>query len=259
MTGALYRIERGRAVPGPLTAGPWATGTQHGGPVAALLAGAVEAVESPVPMQVVRLTVELHRPVPVEPLPVSVSVLRPGRRVDVVEAVIGDGGDSWARARALRIRVGDVPLPPVEPYPPTPRDPMAAAPRIPAPGEAPAFHLRAMEMRFVSGSWEEGGPAVVWERLAVPVVAGETPSPLQRVAAAADSGNGISRLLSFDEYLFVNPDLTVALSRVPEGEWIGLDVRTRLSPQGWGQAEALVFDTAGPCGRSVQSLYVERR
>jgi Thioesterase-like superfamily len=82
---------------------------------------------------------------------------------------------------------------------------------------------------------------------------------LQRTAAAADFGNGVSRILDFETHVFINPDLTVSLSRVPAGEWIGFDVVTRLSPDGYGQAESLIFDRVGPAGRATQSLLVEER
>jgi hypothetical protein len=91
------------------------------------------------------------------------------------------------------------------------------------------------------------------------VISGEAPSPLQRVAAGADFGNGLSRLLDFETHVFINPDLTVALSTVPIGEWIGFDVVSRLSGDGFGQAESLIFDGDGPAGRAVQSLLLERR
>jgi hypothetical protein len=91
------------------------------------------------------------------------------------------------------------------------------------------------------------------------VVAGEAPTALQRVAAAADFGNGVSRVLDFETHVFINPDLTVALARLPVGEWIGFDVVSRLSDDGFGQAESLIFDAGGPVGRAVQSLIVEPR
>jgi hypothetical protein len=256
---ALYLMEGNRALPGPLTAGPWSPDSQHGGPVAALLARAVESISTPAPMQVVRLTVELLRPVPLAPMDIATAVVRMGTRVGFVEASASTGGTLVATSRALMIRVGAVSVPAPEQWPVTPTDPAAAVPRPRSPDDPAAFHLDAMEMRFARGSWEGGGPAVVWERLAVPVVAGEEPSPLQRAMAAADSGNGISRVVPFAEFVFVNPDLTVALSRPPAGEWIGLDVRTRLDGRGWGQADSLLFDAQGPCGRAVQSLYVEAR
>jgi hypothetical protein len=91
------------------------------------------------------------------------------------------------------------------------------------------------------------------------VLAGIEITPLQRIVASADFGNGISRILDFATHVFINADLTVSLSRVPDGEWIGFDMVTRLSPSGWGQAESLIFDGEGPVGRSTQSLLVETR
>jgi hypothetical protein len=255
---ALYALDGDRVLPGPLTVGPWTPGAQHGGPVAALLAWAVESLPTPSPMQATRLTVELLRPVPLLPLQLHTRVVRLGARVGVVEAELV-AETVVATARALLVRTADIPVPDHPPWPATPTDPMAATARPRLPGDVAAFHLDAMEMRFAEGSWETGGPAVVWERLTVPVVAGEEPTPLQRAAAAADSGNGISRIVPFEEYTFVNPDLTVALSRPPEGQWVGLAVRTRLNQQGWGQAESLLFDPYGPCGRAVQTLLVDRR
>ena len=82
---------------------------------------------------------------------------------------------------------------------------------------------------------------------------------MQRTAAAADFGNGVSRVLDFETHVFINPDLTVSLSRVPVGPWIGFDVVSRLSADGYGQAESLIFDRSGPVGRAVQSLLVEER
>jgi hypothetical protein len=76
----------------------------------------------------------------------------------------------------------------------------------------------AVDLRFVKGSWDELGPVTMWTRLKVPVVDEEEPSPMQRTAAAADFGNGVSRVVDFNTHVFINPDLTVALSRVPRGE-----------------------------------------
>ena len=67
-----------------------------------------------------------------------------------------------------------------------------------------------------------------------PLVAGEEPTPLQRVLIAADSGNGISSTLDFRRYLFINVDLTVHLHRLPAGEWVCLDAVTVPSPPASG-------------------------
>jgi acyl-CoA thioesterase len=90
-------------------------------------------------------------------------------------------------------------------------------------------------------------------------VGAETPSPYQRVAVAADSGNGISAALNFEHYTFVNCDLTINLFRRPEGEWIGLDAKSWIGGNGCGLAESALYDERGLIGRATQSLAVRAR
>jgi hypothetical protein len=91
------------------------------------------------------------------------------------------------------------------------------------------------------------------------VIAGEQPSGLQRLAAAADFPNGIATELPWGQYVFINPDLTVHVEREPAGEWIGLDARMRVAASGVGQSEAVLYDQQGRVGRSLQSLYIAAR
>jgi acyl-CoA thioesterase len=90
-------------------------------------------------------------------------------------------------------------------------------------------------------------------------VAGEDTTPYQRVAAAADFGNGISSLADFESLTYINPDLTIALHRLPIGEWVCLDAASRLETHGVGFAESALFDEQGRIGRSIQSVLVEAR
>ena len=251
---ALYKFEDGVYVPGPLTVGPWSPDAQHGGPVSALLAGAVE--DETGERQVVRLTVELLRPVPLTPLNLSTEIVRPGRNVELVEARLSAGGREVAWARALRIRRKKLDVPIDRSGPPAP--PPEGFEWRP-PGVVRTAFAEAVDLRFVKGGWDETGPVTMWTRLIVPVVEGRQISPLQRTAAAADFGNGVSRVLEFTTHTFINPDLTVALGRVPEGEWILFDVVSRISAEGFGQAESQIYDAVGPVGRSVQSLLIDER
>ncbi|MEX0851552.1 MAG: hypothetical protein WD015_08595, partial [Gaiellaceae bacterium] len=166
-----------------------------------------------------------------------------------------------ARAAALRVRSEELDLPRVE-SPSTMGDPDAAPPfeldvQFTREGAGVGF-WSAMDVRLERGSWMESGPAAVWFRLRVPIVGGEEISPLQRVAAAADFGNGISASLERGKYLFINPDLTVYLHRYPAGEWVGLDATTASEPVGVGLAAALLHDEQGVIGRSLQALLVDR-
>ncbi len=57
------------------------------------------------------------------------------------------------------------------------------------------------------------GAATVWMRLRHPLSPEEPLTPLARVAATSDFGNGVATVLPFDRYLFINADLTISLDR----------------------------------------------
>jgi acyl-CoA thioesterase len=99
----------------------------------------------------------------------------------------------------------------------------------------------------------------VWTRLRVPIVPDEEPTGLQRVLAVADSGNGVSAALSWDEWLFINPELTVHFRREPRGEWICLDAETTIAESGAGLARSTLSDDDGMVAAGAQSLLVSRR
>jgi len=245
-----------RYVPTQLARGPWDPNAQHGGPAAALLAREVEQHEVGPPAHVARMTVELLRPVPMQPIEIRARTLRPGKKVQLVEASVLAGGTEVVRATALRIRQADVE------FADAPDDRLTPGPGTRRERFEDLGDLNfgfAMEMSMARGEFGVPGPAAVWFRLAVPVVAGEETTPLMRVAAAADFGNGISGAVTWDDHLFINPDLTIYLHRLPAGEWIGLDAITWPTHEGVGVADTALYDERGRIGRSVQALLLDRR
>jgi len=257
---AIYVPERpDRFAPSELSRGPWDPNAQHGGAPAALLARAVEQVESAVPMDVVRVTYEFLRPVPLTALDLRTRVLRAGRRVQLVEAQLHADELEVARAIALRIRSDIVPAPAADPEPPAHGGPATGTLLEPPGDRPPSFSWHAMEIRFVAGSFWEVGPAFAWFRLRTPLIAGEQPSPLQRLAAASDFGNGIATAVSWATHVFINPDLTLYVERLPDGEWVGLDAVTRVGDAGTGVSDSVLYDERGRLGRAQQGLYVAER
>src|SRR5947209_197759 len=199
----------GRFVASELARGPWDPGAQHGGAPAALLMREFERLPADAELLIARVTYELLRPVPLGELEVQAEVVRPGRRVQLLEGSIRAGGTEVVRARALQVRrarAGSAAAAP-EPPPPGPEEGREHNPGEGGftPPHRPLFTPDAIEVRFVSGIFG-GGPATAWFRLRVPLVAGEDPTPLQRLAAAGDFGNGISAILDWGEYMFINPD-----------------------------------------------------
>ncbi len=212
--------------PTELTRGPWDPDSQHAGPPAALLGREIERLDGEGARQVGRITFEILRAVPIAPLRVEARVARPGRSVELVEASLSDSDGEVIRATAWRLRSAEIELPAglssvdgpglIGTSPSTLR-PGFAPPGVeearpgtfPPTGHDVGYHT-AMEYRFVRGDFGIPGPALVWMRMRQPLVAGEEPSPLQRVLVAADSGNGVSATLDWGRYLFINVDLTRA-------------------------------------------------
>jgi hypothetical protein len=259
MNEAFYVPDGDTFVPTELTRGPWDPRTQHGGPPAALLGRQIEHAAAQGDLLLTRLTVELFRPVPIAPLQVTADVVRAGRSVTSVDGWIRSGGKDIARGQGLLIRTTDLEVPQPVADPPPPPGPQEGEPRDFFPtGQSIGYHT-AMEYRFIDGGFVELGPSTVWMRMRVPLVAGEAPSPWQRVLCAADSGNGVSAELDFQEFIFINPDLSVHLHRVPLGEWVCLDARTVVEPSGVGLATSMIFDEHGPLGHGLQSLYIAAR
>lgn len=252
-----------RFVPTELARGPWDPNALHGGAPAALLARAVERLpaDGEQPMAIVRLTYEFLRPVPLSPLTVRTRVLRPGKRVQLVEAALYAEADEVARTTALRVRRDDAPLAVGDGEAPPVKGPADGDPiQMPWFDRGPPMFARdAMEVRFVQGTFADVGPAFAWFRMRVPLIAGEVPSPLQRLATAGDFGNGIATAVSWATHVFINPDLTLYVERAPEGEWVGLDAVTRIATPGVGVSDSALYDERGRVGRSQQALFVSTR
>jgi hypothetical protein len=244
------------------TRGPWDAGMMHGGAPSALLARAIEQTQPGADLTVTRLTIEFLGAVPVGPVTVAASIAKPGSRFQVVDATLDAGGRRVCLARAVRLRRADMPdaaaAPPpwAEPLPtPATGEPL---PQFVDGGGDELFYPDATEIRQVAGELGSGHVAA-WIRLRGDLLPGSPPSPLSRTVAAADFANGLSWILPFDEWLFVNTELTVHLHRRPEGEWIGVDARTTSDATGVGLATATLHDLQGPFGVCAQALFLERR
>ncbi len=256
---AIFEARNGGFVASEYARGPWDERAQHGGAAAALLMRAFEQLPAPDELILARVTYEFLRPVPIGALEVEAQVARPGRRVQLLEASIRDaGGVEVVRARALQVQAAAAGAPTSTPEPPPP-GPEAGRENDFQPRFRPMFAPDSIELRFVKGTFHDGGAATCWFRLHRPLVAGEAPSPLQRLAAAGDFGNGIASILSWDEFVFINPDLTLYLERRPAGEWIGLDSRMLIAPEGIGTAESVLYDQRGRVGRATQALVIGAR
>jgi len=251
----------GRFTPTEHARGPWDPRALHGGAPAALIARAFERMEPGAELPLARLGFEFLSPIPLAPLSLATRIVRKGRRVQELAGELSAGEEVVCRASALRIQSVPAGLP---------NDGQLPAESMPEPehGKTVEFALNrgvgtslattGMEMSWLTDPWN-GGPARVWMRLRHPLLPDEPATPLVRLVAAADFGNGVSAELPFEDYLFINADLTIHLWRQPQGEWIGLDAQTLLPEGGMGTAKSVLHDASGPLGRAFQTLVVQPR
>jgi hypothetical protein len=242
----------------PATAGPWSAQAQHGGPPSALAARALELHEPDDGQRLARVAVDILRPVPLGKITVRTRMVRPGRRVALLETVLEADGQEVLHARGWRIARPGGPVPATVP---------AAPPPIPAEQPMSTFtganmegYLTEIDWRYVEGvGFDTPGPAVVWARSKLPLLPDEEPSPMSRALLIADSGSGVSATLDATKFLFINVDLTVILTRDPVGEWLLLDAMTTIGDRGTGLAETKLSDQHGRCGSVLQTLMVAPR
>ncbi len=234
----------------------WSLDLVHGAATAALLARGVEGALRP-ELRVARLTIDLMRPAPMQPLEARTAVVREGRRIQVVQSGLftsrGDETVEVARATALALRPSDLPtgeaLDVDAARPPDPE----SLPRRPAnmAGGAEAYHS-TVEWRPV-GQWGASQRPMLWIRNPADIVPGEPLSPLSRAAATADS---LSPLANAEPSRrregavgFINADITLYLHRDPSDEWLCVVATSRQGGGGFVVCDGALYDRRGPLGR----------
>lgn len=267
-------------IPTSHTASPWGEALQHGAPPAALLTHALELAAEEAGLSLTqgrftRVSTDLLAAVPLSPLVASTRVVRPGRRISLLEATIYDpaSGRDVVKGSAWWIHTQELPELQRE-----------LAPAVTGPDQAEhdeGFYRRwggayidtidvriaAMDRVDVAGAttapevdgalpeiWA-GGP-VYWLRTELPVVAGREDSPWMTTTKLVDSANGLGTGLSPETWSFMNVDTTIYLNRLPEGDWIGVLPDANYGPDGTGVTITRIYDVKGPVGTANQSIMV---
>ena len=212
---AIFRVEGTRVTPSPYAAGPWDPTMQHGSAPSSLVAWAAEAIPTPAPMRVARLTIDLMRPVPLTPLSIETEVLREGRKIQLSEVRLRAGDTLVVQGTVLKIRCEPELAPPAE---------ACAAPiAVPGPDQsepndqtsASSAFVSGMSIRAARGRFAKAGQNAIWYRVNRPLVEGAAVSPVMRAVAASDFCNATGVVLDFRKWTFINADLTISLARQP--------------------------------------------
>lgn len=232
--------------------GAWSVDEQHVGPALGLLVHLVEAdrdARGRGDLVVGRLSYDILGTMPVGAVVVSVTVVRPGRTIELVEATLSAAGRDTVRLRAWLLQPAD-----------TTEVAGSAHERLPAPDELTAWDptsvwpggfIASAEVRRVQ---TEPGRARYWVRTDVPLVAGEQVSRLAAAAGLVDIANGMTVRVSPRALAFPNVDLTAHLFAQPHGAWLGFDTTVSFGSGGLGVTSSVLHDAAGPFGVLAQAL-----
>lgn len=263
MEEAIFYTDGDLFIPSSTACGPWDPNTLHGGPVAGLLAYA--SLREPVPprFRLVRLGVDLLRPVPKRALTTQVTQIRKGRRLILRDSELFCEGRLCARASVMLLAESDESLGGSHlrtrlcPSPESLEGTHLSFSNVSGESGAGSGFSNMVELRPVSGIAGHGEGSG-WFRIGQPLILGEPMSPLLRVATTSDFCNGVSQTLSSNN-AFINADINLQLFREPVGEWIGVASKCVVFPEGLGWVSSQVFDIEGEIGAVQQSVMATER
>lgn len=258
MTESLFRTEGTKFVPADAAGNPWGANLTGGGPVAGLLAHALEAALTDSDLFVARLTADLMRPVPRTELDVTTRVLRAGKRLHVLEATLSAQGQDLARMTAQAVRREEI----AEPSPPlgvpfAGPDELEDGTLLPQGlGLLPGVH-DVVQTRWITDQFSNEPTCRVWMRMPMTLLPGVPTSPLVHVAILSDCINAaspIGRLAG----PWINTDITLYLHRELEGDWLGIESTRATEHTGVGLASATLYDYKGPLGTVSEAILVNQ-
>jgi hypothetical protein len=242
--------------------GAWNPAEQHIAPALGLIAHLIEQehrARRDDGMQLARVSYDILGVMPIDVMDTAVRVLRPGRTVELVEAVLSHDERPAVIARAWWMQRADTTALAGSDLPPMP--PRQTLPEWNAGEVWPGRFVTTVQTRRRQ---ERPGRAWSWLRPMVDLVEGEDASPTARTLGTVDILNGVTVRVMPEQAVFPNIDLTVHLFREPafvspEDTWIGADTTVSFGPSGMGLTHTVLHDGLGAIGTVDQALTVRPR
>lgn len=234
----------GAFAPTESAAGYWGEGLLSGPAVVGLAASALEERFGAPEFQPARFTVDLLKPARQLPTHVQTRLIRDGRRLRHAECDVIQGDWIVARATLMQYLRSDSPGGGEWSAPATFTPPAHAAGDVVYVGSDDAgWSPMGEQHQNVSRkrAYYRG----------LDVVAGRPVSPFVRAAIVAEAATNLVVNLGEAGIGYINGDISVALSRLPVGEFLGVQADTHLSADGVSVGTATLFDDAGPFGTGM--------
>lgn len=252
-------LQPGHYQPSVHAQGAWSEREQHMAPVSGLIMHEVTRHDPRPEMQVARVSFDILGMIHAVPTHVEVRTVRPGRTIELIEAVLRTADRDTVRARVWRLATHDTSA-------------VAAVEDAPMPGPAtavatdrmarwPGGYIASIEAHDVldgAAGPPRPGRSRTWLRTDIGLVEGVDSDPVARYLGLVDTANGVGPRQDPREWIYPNVDLSVHFHRVPTGGWVGLDTSVSWGATGLGITSTVLHDETGPVGRAEQVLTIRR-
>ncbi|MER5881928.1 thioesterase family protein [Streptomyces sp. NPDC001910] len=248
-------IDDHRYQPTPHAGGAWDPDEQHFSPLGGLVVHALDRHHAAGPnrgLALARVSYDILGRLALDECTIEVETIRPGRTIELLEAVVRIADRPVVRARAWFLATADTSAVAGGAGDPLPHpDALATWPMSEV---WPGGYIASLDVRPLAPP--RPGRTTAWVSTPLDLVADTPVSPLASYLALVDTANGIAVRQSPTEWMFPNVDLTVHLHRRPQGPWTGLDTTVAFGPMGQGLTSTVLHDVDGPVGRAEQILTV---
>ncbi|MET9090040.1 thioesterase family protein [Streptomyces sp. NPDC004237] len=253
--GYFEAIDERRYKPTVHAGGAWDVNEQHFSPLGGLVVHALDRHRAAGPdngLLLSRISYDILGRLALDECEIEVGTVRPGRTIELLEAVVRIAGRPVVRARAWYLAAVDTTAVSGGP------GERLTAPESLAPWRMsdlwPGGYIASVDVRPVAPPTP--GRTTAWVSTPLDLVAGVETGPLASYLALVDTANGIAVRQPPTAWMFPNVDLTVHLHRQPRGIWTGLDTTVAFGPSGQGLTSTVLHDVDGPVGRAEQILTV---
>lgn len=237
--------------------GAWNDHEQHMAPATGILTHELLQYSPNPNLRLARLSLDILGLIPLEPFTISTRTIRPGKTIELVEAVMSCAGRDCIIARAWRLLTQDT-------------NEIADFEDLTAssdPNKLPRWEeVKGWPGGFIASIQAAADPdrrpgkGLVWLTTDLDMVEGELTSDLVHFMGLVDTANGVVPRKGLNlaelQWAFPNTDLQIHMHRLPQGKWLGIEAVQQYGADGIGLTSAILHDLHGPFGRSEQILTI---
>lgn len=236
--------------------GAWNAHEQHMAPASGLMSYELELFVPREEMVYGRISYDILGLIPLKNFTVTTRSIRPGKTIELIEAVLSCDGKAAITARAWRLIKSDTSaVASYEDQAIISRNDMRPWPEVTdiwAGG-----YIKSIKNHLHTSVDRRNGRAQLWLSNDLEMVEGVKTSPFVKLIGMVDTTNGMAIAQNSPfSHMFPNVDLQIHLYRLPVGQWLGLDTRQQYGASGVGLTSTVLHDEEGPFGHSEQILTV---